>query len=59
MTAGLKLPAAFRLYQHILIAMRNKEEEVFMTKDVIKSAEDRLGKTLDGLKKDYGTSKRI
>ena len=26
-----------------------------MTKDVIKSAEDRLGKTLDGLKKDYGT----
>ncbi len=26
-----------------------------MTKDVIKSAEDKLGKTLDGLKKDYGT----
>lgn len=26
-----------------------------MTKDVIKSAEDRLGKTLDGLKKEYGT----
>ncbi len=26
-----------------------------MTTDVIKSAEDRLGKTLDGLKKDYGT----
>ncbi|MBD3879074.1 MAG: ribosome recycling factor [Quinella sp. 1Q5] len=26
-----------------------------MTKDVIKSSEDRLGKTLDGLKKDYGT----
>ena len=26
-----------------------------MTKDVIKSAEDRLGKTLDALKKDYGT----
>ena len=26
-----------------------------MTKDVIKSAEDRLSKTLDGLKKDYGT----
>ncbi len=26
-----------------------------MTKDVIKSAEDRLNKTLDGLKKDYGT----
>ena len=26
-----------------------------MTKDVIKSAEDRLVKTLDGLKKDYGT----
>ena len=26
-----------------------------MTKDVIKSAEDRLNKTLDGLKKEYGT----
>lgn len=26
-----------------------------MTDNVIKSAEDRLGKTLDGLKKDYGT----
>lgn len=26
-----------------------------MTKDVIKSAEDRLKKTLDGLKKEYGT----
>jgi len=26
-----------------------------MTNDVIKSAEDRLSKTLDGLKKDYGT----
>ena len=26
-----------------------------MTTDVIKSAEDRLGKTLDGLKKEYGT----
>ena len=26
-----------------------------MTKDVIKSAEERLGKTLEGLKKDYGT----
>ncbi len=26
-----------------------------MTNDVIKSAEDRLGKTLDGLKKEYGT----
>ena len=26
-----------------------------MTKKVIESAEDRLGKTLDGLKKDYGT----
>ena len=26
-----------------------------MTSDVIKSAEDRLGKTLDALKKDYGT----
>ena len=26
-----------------------------MTKDVIKSAEDRLKKTLEGLKKEYGT----
>ena len=26
-----------------------------MTNDVIKSAEDKLGKTLDGLKKEYGT----